>query len=100
MADRRGPQALTARDWLFGSRVRRQAIDLLLRSESAPEGWTKSDLAREIGVSPHGGVDNHLDALERIGLVHRAGTRFRSVRPPPRLALQIQQVLETLESVP
>jgi hypothetical protein len=91
----RGRKALTDRDWLFGSRPRRLALEALF---AAPDReWSKAALARAAGVSAHGGIDEHVTGFTRIGLLVRDGDVFRLANPLPSYAASLARLLEELE---
>jgi hypothetical protein len=93
----RGRKALTDRDWLFGSRPRRLALEALF---SAPhQGWSKAALARAAGVSAHGGIDEHVAGLTRLGLLARDGDVFRLADPLPPYAASLERLLADLGTV-
>lgn len=93
----RGRKALTDRDWLFGSRPRRLALEALF---AAPDrSWSKAALARAADVSPHGGIDEHVAGLTRIGLLERDGRGFRLADPLPSYATSLGELLAELQRV-
>src|SRR3954471_6542643 len=93
----RGRKALTDRDWLFGSRPRRLALEALF---AAPDhGWSKAALARAAGVSAHGGIDEHVAGLTRLGLLARDGDVFRLADPLPPYAASLERLLADLGTV-
>jgi hypothetical protein len=96
---RRGPQALTARDWLFGSRPRRLALRFVIGNTPGKEGWTKSEIAVRCDVDVHGGINNHLDGLVAIGLLRESGGRYWPTKKTA-LSRHVASLLTDLESVP
>ncbi|HST40087.1 MAG TPA: hypothetical protein VLK58_11285 [Conexibacter sp.] len=98
MAGRRGAKPLTRRDWLFGSRPRRMALEALLAEPG--EAWSKARLARAAGVSPHGGIDEQVDGFVRIGLIERRDGGYALADPPPAYAATLAALLRELERLP
>jgi hypothetical protein len=98
MTTRRGARALTRRDWLFGSRPRRLALEALL--EQPARRWSKAGLARAAEVSPHGGIDEHVDGLLRIGLLVRDDAGYGIADPPPPYLPALVELLRELKDVP
>jgi hypothetical protein len=96
---RRGPHALTARDWLFGSRPRRLALCFVLGNRPGKAGWTKSEIAIQCEVDVHGGITNHLDGLVAIGLLRERGGRYWPAKKTA-LARHVASLLNDLEDVP
>jgi hypothetical protein len=95
-----GPKTLSARDWLFGSRPRRLLIQRAVGPAPPAAGWTKTQLAKAADVSPNGGVDAHVDALESLGLLE---TRKRRIHVPARrsdLADALARLLDLLAPLP
>lgn len=97
MALARGRKPLSDRDWLFGSRPRRLALEALFAAPG--RDWSKAALAREAGVSPHGGIDEHVAGLTRIGLLAREGDAFRLAEPLPPYAASLGRLLSELQRV-
>ena len=96
---RRGAKALTPRDWLFGSRPRRIALEALL-AEGPGESWSKARLARAAGVSPHGGIDEHVAGFVDIGLLERRGGGYGLADPPPPYLDSLARLLRELRRLP
>jgi hypothetical protein len=92
---KRGAKSVSDRDWLFGSRPRRLALEALLRDDPK-RAWTKADLARAAGVSPKGGIDEHLAGFERIGLVVPRDRGYGLADPPPAFMPSLRQLLAQL----
>lgn len=99
MTTRRGAKPLTQRDWLFGSRPRRMALEALLSDEPGTR-WSKARLARAAGVSPHGGIDEHVDGFVRIGLLQRRDGGYALADPPPPYLASLGQLLAQLHELP
>lgn len=99
MTGRRGAKALTQRDWLFGSRPRRMALEALL-SEAPGEPWSKARLARAAGVSPNGGIDEHVAGFVSIGLLERRGRGYALADPPPAYLDSLSALLAELRELP
>ena len=93
----RGAKALSDRDWLFGSRPRRLALEALFAAPG--ERWSKAALARAADVSPNGGIDEHVAGLTRIGLLVRDGRGFRLADPLPSYASSLGELLDELQRV-
>lgn len=96
---RRGAKPLTQRDWLFGSRPRRMALEALLAGEPDAR-WSKAALARAAGVSPHGGIDEHVDGFLRIGLLERRDGGFALADPAPPYLASLGALLASLGQLP
>ena len=95
---KRGCKPLGRRDWIFGSAPRRALLGVVLAGRPAAQGWTKADLARAIGLSANGGVDEHVTGLASLGLLElRDGRWFPG--PQARLAAALRDVLAELESL-
>ena len=73
---KRGAKRLGRKDWLFGSAPRRALLVAVLESEPPPDGWTKTELALAAGVSPKGGVDEHVAGLASLGLLEARDRRW------------------------
>lgn len=97
---RRGSKALTARDWLFGSRPRRLVLRFILDNEPPKEGWTKSQIATECGLSKHGGAAAHVEGLVALGLLDDADGRYRPAGVDHVLFMRVAELVNELESVP
>jgi hypothetical protein len=95
---KRGCKALGRRDWIFGSAPRRVLLGIVLRQRPSPDGWTKADLARAVGLSPKGGVDEHVAGLAALGLLEHRGGRWFPGRQT-RLAGALREVLDELEAL-
>lgn len=93
----RGRKALSDRDWLFGSRPRRLALEALFAAPG--QQWSKAALARAAEVSPHGGIDEHVEGLTRIGLLERDGRGYRLAEPLPPYAASLGALLRELGGV-
>jgi len=93
---KRGAKPLGTKDWLFGSAPRRRLLATVLAPRAPEEGWSKAALARQAGVSPNGGVDEHVAGLAALGLLSQHDRRWH---PGPRreLARAIRRVLIELE---
>src|SRR3954451_17412044 len=92
---RRGSKPLADRDWLFGSRPRRLALEALLAGD-AKTRWSKAQLARAAGVSPHGGIDEQVNGLVRIGLLEPRDGGYRLADPPVGYLDSLSQLLTDL----
>lgn len=96
---KRGRKPLGRQDWLFGSAPRRVLLRELLAEPPPDDGWTKADLARRAGLSPKGGVDEHVTGFADLGLLQqRDGRWFPHVQTP--LARALRDVLAELETLP
>lgn len=93
----RGRKALTDRDWLFGSRPRRLALEALFAEPD--RRWSKAALARAAEVSPHGGIDEHVAGFTRIGLLTDDGDGLRLADPMPAYAASLRGLLGELQRV-
>lgn len=96
---KRGRKPLGRQDWIFGSAPRRLLLREILRRPVPERGWTKADLARAAGVSPKGGVDEHVDGLASLGLLTQDHGRWFP-RAQTRLARALDEVLHELETLP
>jgi len=102
MADesrRRGAQSLSDRDWLFGARPRRRLLEATLLTAAPRTGWTRPQLAELAGVVANGGVDEHLDGMQRLGLLTTqpgVPAVWHPVRPRPELGSAVRRVLVAL----
>jgi hypothetical protein len=96
----RGAKALTARDWIFGSRPRRLVLRFILDSEPPTAGWTKSEIAVACGLSPHGGAAANVDGLVALGLLEEDERRYRPVGLEHSLVARVAALVDELESVP
>ena len=96
---KRGRKPLGRQDWLFGSAPRRVLLREVLGSAAPDEGWTKADLARSAGLSPKGGVDEHVIGFAAIGLLQQRDGRWFP-RAQTRLARALRDVLRELETLP
>ncbi len=96
---RRGAKVLARRDWLFGSRPRRVALEALL-AEGPGESWSKARLARAAGVSPHGGIDEHVAGFLDIGLLERRDGGYALADPPPPYLDSLTKLLRELRGLP
>lgn len=100
---KRGAKAVSDRDWLFGSRPRRQLLEGLLLGQGPHGPWGRAELAEFAGVVANGGVDEHLQGLARLGLIFHDGQvrrRWHPVDPPAPLAEALVGVLTALRAVP
>jgi hypothetical protein len=95
---RRGCKTLSSRDWLFGSRPRRLALEALFAAQS-DKRWSKAELARAAQVSANGGIDEHVDGFERIGLLQPDGRGYVLRKPPPAFADELSRLLAALRDV-
>ena len=96
---RRGAKPLSRRDWLFGSRPRRLALEALLAAGQDAD-WSKAGLARAAGVSPHGGIDEHVTGLVNIGLLEVHRGRYALAVPRPAYARSLEELLAALAFLP
>lgn len=94
----RGVKALSSRDWLFGSRPRRLALEALVAEPN--RAWTKADLARAAGVSVHGGIDEHVAGFARVGLLVRDGASWRLAQPRGPVAGALEGLLDAIRPLP
>jgi hypothetical protein len=100
---RRGAKAVSDRDWLFGSRPRRQLLEGLLLGQGPRGPWGRAELAGFAGVVANGGVDEHLQGMARLGLIFHDGQvrrRWHAADPPAPLAEALAGVLAALQAVP
>jgi hypothetical protein len=93
---KRGAKPLGPRDWIFGSAPRRRLLGVILAEPAPAAGWTKADLARAVGLSPNGGVDEHVAGLAALGLLAQDGGRWRPGRRRG-LATALRRVLSELD---
>lgn len=93
-----GAKPLSPRDWLFGSRPRRLALEALLAEPG--RRWSKAALARAADVSAHGGIDEHVAGLVRIGLLERHHSGYVLADPLPPYARSLATLLRNLHQVP
>jgi hypothetical protein len=96
----RGAKALTARDWLFGSRPRRLVLRFVLSSTPPERGWTKSALAEACAVSKHGGADEHIRGLTALGLLTECSGRYWPGKDAAVLMERVGDLVAELEAVP
>lgn len=97
---RRGAKPLADRDWVFGSRPKRQLLEGVLLGRAPRDSWTRRELAALAGVVANGGVDEHLDGLVRLRLLEPNGARlWRLAQPRPPLATALKKVLVALGPV-
>lgn len=75
------------------------ALEALL-SETADARWSKARLARAAGVSPHGGIDEHVDGFVRIGLLERRDGGYALADPAPPYLESLQALLSELHRLP
>jgi hypothetical protein len=94
---KRGAKSLSARDWLFGSRPRRLALEALLADPG--RRWSKAALARAADVDPHGGIDEHVAGFAAIGLIVREDRHYVLAEPPPDFAGALRVLLGELRAV-
>lgn len=102
---KRGAKSVSPRDWVFGSRPRRLALRFVLETEPPENGWSKSQLAEMAGVSPNGGIDEHVRGLLDLGLLvptDDGAPRIRYTRAEPETDLEapLRQLLELLDAIP
>jgi hypothetical protein len=97
---KRGPKALTARDWIFGSRPRRLILSFVLTAEPPAGGWSLTEIADAVRVDRHGGATGHVKGLLVLGLLVADGNRYRPGDREAPLAKQLLSVLGELERVP
>ena len=95
---KRGRKPLGRQDWLFGSAPRRVLLREVLAEPPPEDGWTKADLARRVGLSPKGGVDEHVAGFASLGLLDERGGRWFP-RAQTRLARALKDVLDELETL-
>jgi hypothetical protein len=93
---KRGSKPLGLRDWIFGSAPRRALLHVVLVDPAPDDGWTKADLARAVGLSPKGGVDEHVAGLASLGLLASDAGRWRPQRRSG-LARALRGVLAELD---
>lgn len=96
----RGAKALTARDWLFGSRPRRLVLRFVLDNEPPPDGWTKTDIAEGCGLSKYGGATDHIRGLVALDLLGEENGRYRSSSLDGALFARVAALVDELEDVP
>ncbi|MDO8212387.1 hypothetical protein [Conexibacter sp. CPCC 206217] len=75
------------------------ALEALL-SEPPGERWSKARLARAAGVSPHGGIDEHVEGFVRIGLLEQRDGGYFMKDPPPPYRDSLAALLTQLETLP
>ncbi|MGH2921279.1 MAG: hypothetical protein ACRDKU_04340 [Gaiellaceae bacterium] len=96
----RGAKALTARDWLFGSRPRRLVLRFVLDNEPPKEGWTKTDIAKGCGLSRNGGATDHIRGLVALDLLDEDDGRYRIGPLDGALFARVAALVDELEHVP
>lgn len=96
----RGAKALTARDWLFGSRPRRLVLRFVLDNEPPKEGWTKTDIAAGCGLSKNGGATDHIRGLVALDLLDEEDGRYRTGALDGALLARVAALVDELEHVP
>jgi len=97
---KRGAKRVTARDWVFGSRPRRLALQLVLNEKPPKEGWTKTQIAARCEVGPKGGADEHVRGLLALELLTERDGRYVPAKPKSPLAKRLALLVGELESVP
>jgi hypothetical protein len=99
---RRGAKVLSDRDWVFGSRPRRRLLEAVLCGSAAQGEWSRPQLAKLAGVGANGGVDEHLNGLERLGLLEHDDKSERLWRASPAglLSGALRDTLVALAGVP
>ena len=98
----RGAKPLSERDWIFGSRPRRQLLEGVLMGRKPANGLSRSQLAGLAGVIANGGVDEHVSGLERLGLIERDAVKpgvWHPVRPHGELAHGVRKALRALAAL-
>lgn len=100
VGQRRGAKALTARDWIFGSRPRRLILRFILDSEAPDEGWTKSDIALACGLSKYGGATPHVVGLAALGVLEERDGRYWPGRLDNSLVARVSDLVQELEGIP
>ncbi len=71
--------------------------------QAPKRGWTRPDLAAMADVVANGGVDEHVDGLQRLGLLvadDRQDGTWRAAQPRPELGRAIRRVLVALRETP
>jgi hypothetical protein len=96
---KRGAKPLGTKDWLFGSAPRRRLLTTVLTEAPPPGGWTKRGLALATGVSPNGGLDEHVAGLARLGLLEQRDRRWHP-GPARDLGDAVTRVLAELDALP
>lgn len=74
-------------------------MEALLAAGSA-RTWSKADLARAADVSPHGGIDDHVQGFLRIGLVEIRDGGYALTDPPPEYVRSLAGLLSELQTLP
>ncbi len=85
---------------MFGSRPRRKLLEGVLMGQAPKRGWTRPDLAAMADVVANGGVDEHVDGLQRLGLLVADDGTWRPAQPRPELGRAIRRVLVALRETP
>lgn len=75
------------------------ALEALL-AEQPGERWSKARLARAAGVSPHGGIDEHVAGFVSIGLIERRDGAYALTDPPPAYLASLVALLAELNRLP
>jgi hypothetical protein len=95
---KRGAKRLGTRDWVFGSAPRRALLATVLQDPAPRQGWTKADLARAAGVSPNGGIDEHVAGLASLRLLTLRDGRWFADRTSG-LGRALRRVLVELDAL-
>lgn len=93
----RGAKRLGTQDWIFGSAPRRALLTIVLLGRAPAEGWSKADLARSVGLSVNGGVDEHVAGFATLGLLETRDGRWYPDRST-RLARALRTLLNELDA--
>jgi hypothetical protein len=75
------------------------ALEALL-AEQPGERWSKARLARAAGVSPHGGIDEHVEGFVQIGLIEARDGGYVLTDPPPPYRDSLAALLSELHVLP
>ncbi|MBB4662314.1 hypothetical protein [Conexibacter arvalis] len=75
------------------------ALEALLSAEPGAQ-WSKARLARAAGVSPHGGIDEHVDGFVRIGLLERRDGGYALAEPAPPYLASLEALVSQLHALP
>ena len=73
--------------------------EALLRDDPH-RAWSKADLARAAGVSPKGGIDEHVAGFVRIGLVEPRDRGYALADPPPPYVPSLKRLLVQMAALP
>jgi hypothetical protein len=67
---------------------------------SPPPARPPAKLARAAGVSPHGGIDEHVEGFVSIGLLEARDGGYALADPPPAYLASLVALLGELSALP